>query len=89
MGVSSLGNGGTGRDSGVGFKVGYSSGVAGIIICVSQRTASMGTETVANFGCLGSGPYILSMSVVSPSTSVWVRSSVFPVADVRGVGIWV
>ena len=59
------------------------SGVAGIVACVSWCIASMGTATVVNFGCLGSGPYILSMSVVSPSASV------FPVADVRVVGVWV
>ena len=63
------------------------SGVAGIVACVSWRIASMGTATVVNFGCLGSGPYILSMSVVSPSASVRVRSSVFPVAVVRVVGV--
>ena len=84
VGVSSLGNGGTGRDSGVGFAVRYRSGVAGAMFCMSQCTALRGTETVVNFGCFGSGPYIVSMSVVSPRVSERVRSSVFPVKAVRG-----
>lgn len=78
MGVSSFGNGGTGRDGGVGFVVRKGPGVSKFAFWELQRMASMGMEAVANLGCLSIGSYIDSMSVATPLALVRAGSSAFP-----------
>jgi hypothetical protein len=83
VGVSSLGNGGIGRDGGVGFVVRKGPGVSRTTFWGFRRAASRGIETVANLGCLGIGSYIDSMSVAIPLALVRTGSSTFPGLGVR------